>query len=89
MRSSPMVLLVLGVLSAASQTAVFQGSRSNSTSDGRVEAINVARSMRERVAPGVTVRGNGATRWNPLRDVHRVISEGFNVPFRNARSLTM
>ena len=87
MRSSPMVLLVLGVLSAVSQTAAFQDSRSNSTSDARVEAIYVALSMCERVAPGVTVRG--ATRWNPLRDVHRLISEGFNVPFRNARSLTM
>jgi hypothetical protein len=52
MRSSPTVLLCLGVLSAASQTDAFQGSRSDSTSAGPVEAIYIARSMREsRIAP--------------------------------------
>jgi hypothetical protein len=52
MRSSPIVLLWLGVVSAAASTDAFQGSRSNSTSDDRVEAVYIARSMREsRIAP--------------------------------------
>jgi hypothetical protein len=52
MRSSPTVMLFFGVLAAASLTDAFQDLRSDSASDGRIESIYIARSMREsRIAP--------------------------------------
>jgi hypothetical protein len=51
MRSS-LTTLLLAVLSAAPMVEASQGSRSDSASDGRVEQIYIARSMREsRIAP--------------------------------------
>jgi hypothetical protein len=52
MRSLQMCLLLLLTLCAVFPNEAFQGSRSDSTSDGGVEAIYMARSMREsRVTP--------------------------------------
>ena len=51
MRSLQIWLLPLGALCAVSPTEAFQGLTSDSASDGRVEAIYIARSMRESRIP--------------------------------------